>query len=394
MRHARPPARRPHGPVARTALCLLLGLLGTAGAAQAGHRLSVLGGGEGWNDNATSFHGVVLLAYDSPALWRDGWFSAEYNTDTLRLTLNNARLADGVWLSAQLGGEYAIAGLLPDYYVNGLRDLSRGFQAGWVQALTALKLQLAPSLFMAVELGGRRWFFSATDDTDPDLTLPPEAWVFEPRVRYTGWWLRPDAAWQDRHRLYPRHRGLAIGGELGVDLRSDARAWGGLGDAMDRRNRPGEAILRARQWLRAGWQLHPRVRTEVVESAALGAGEDDLTRDRIGGQTPYVAPLAGAPWASWVSAQYVAAQWSWHARVWDDLELGPLVNAVYLGDPDRTGATEASAGLWGVGGLVDWRRGPWQVDLRGGWSPSVTDRADRTAYSVWLSVGWAQHYGE
>ena len=33
--------------------------------------------------------------------------------------------------------------------------------------------------------------------------------------------------------------------------------------------------------------------------------------------------------------------------------------------------------------------GNWQVDLRGGYSPSVSERADRAAWSVWIGSGWA-----
>ncbi|MCA9543005.1 MAG: hypothetical protein KC613_01410 [Myxococcales bacterium] len=377
-------------------LSLAICTLSAAGItpALAEHRVSAMLGVEGWNDNETSLHGALLLAYDSPPLWRGGTFGAEYNTETLRLTFNNARLGERVWLNAQLGAEYGFAGLLPDYYQDGLRDLSRGFKAGWVQALVNTKFEVAPAAYMELELGGRRWIFEANDKTDPALVLPPETWVFEPRLRYTGWWLAPDAAWGERHRSYARHRGIAAGAELGLDMRATARPWGARAlDPPDPRNDPGQAIVRARQWLRAGWQLDGRVRTEVLEFAALGAGEDDLTRDRIGGMNPYVSPLAGAPWASWLSEKYAAVQWSWHVRVWDDLELGPLANGVVLVDPDRTGAVEDVGALYGVGALVDWRRGPWQVDLRGGWSPGVSERADRPAYSVWLGVGWAQGFG-
>jgi hypothetical protein len=133
------------------------------------------------------------------------------------------------------------------------------------------------------------------------------------------------------------------------------------------------------------------VRLQLQESAAFGVGEDDLTRDRIGGLTPFAAPMAGAPWAGWLSERYVAAQGSVHVRAFDDFELGPLVTALGLADPDRTGAQDELGGQWGVGALADYRRGPWQFDLRGGWSPTLADDSGRAAWNLFASLGWTSY---
>jgi hypothetical protein len=367
---------------------LALPLLCALAAPAAAQRFSTMLGAEAWKSDTAPVHGALLLAYDSPELFKHGRAAVEFNTDTLRVFWTGMRLGD-LQLETMLGGEAILAGLLPDYYQDGARLPEQGFNAGWVQFAQRAKGRIAPDTFMELELGGRRWFFSANDDTAADFVLPAQAWVFEPRLRYTWWRLQGDAAWSDRHRVFPRHQGIAIGGELGADVRSSARPWGALGNT---RNAADEVVLVASQWLRAGWQLHPRVRTEFVETASLGAGQDDLTRARLGGLNPYVVPIAGAPWASWLSETYVSGLWSWHFKALEDLELGPLATATYLVDRGRTGASGEADVILGVGGLVDWRHGPWQVDLRGGWSPTVADLSDQASFSTWLSVGWAMDF--
>lgn len=372
----------------------LLAALLLCSAPASANKLSVMLGVEAWNSDSAPAHGALLVGWDGPTGWKGGRFAAEFNTDTLRLYYTGLRFG-ALQLETMLGGEYALAGLLMDYYQDGLRQPERGFKAGWVQLAQRFKAEVLARTFLELELGGRRWFFDTLDDTGPDFVLPAEHWSFEPRLRVTWWGLRGDPAWGDRHRVYPRHRGIAFGGEVGADLRSTTRDWGALDDAdPGRRNQPDDVVLVAKQWLRAGWQLHPRVRTELVERAAFGAGQDDLVRDRLGGLSPYVVPMAGAPWASWLSQTHLSGQWSWHVKVADDLELGPLATATVLTDRARVGDSDAVDAIFGVGGLVDWRHGPWQVDLRGGWSPTVSELSDQTSFSAWLSVGWATDFNQ
>ena len=65
-----------------------------------------------------------------------------------------------------------------------------------------------------------------------------------------------------------------------------------------------------------------------------------------------------------------------------------MVGAILLADPGRVGDDTEVGTLVGVGALADWRSGPWQVDVRGGWSPSVSDRADVFAFNAWISAGY------
>jgi hypothetical protein len=44
---------------------------------------------------------------------------------------------------------------------------------------------------------------------------------------------------------------------------------------------------------------------------------------------------------------------------------------------------------WGVGVAGDVRLGAWQVDVRAGYSPSLSARADRPAVTGLVGIGWA-----
>ena len=76
-----------------------------------------------------------------------------------------------------------------------------------------------------------------------------------------------------------------------MDVRSEVHSWGATDgavfDPVDPRNNPEQVILLANQWIKAGWQMHDRVRTQIAQAAIWGNGGDDLTRSRVG----------WAPWA-------------------------------------------------------------------------------------------------
>ena len=370
----------------------ILLLLLLAAAANAESKLSAVLGAETWNDRDIPAHGVAIVAYETDGFPADARLLLELNTDTLRVAYDGVRLSDHAEFGAQLTGEFLIAGLSRDYWRDGHAEPDRGFLSSYARAQTWLKLNIRPRTYFTLEAGARRWFHSDYDDTSSAFELPADAWVFEPRLHWVWWCLTDDPGWRDRHRLFPRVSGVAVGFSAKVDVASESRPWGARDadtfDPPDARNDPAPTAVRGVQWLRAGWQMLPAVRTQLHQSARLASGEDDVTRARIGGLNPYSVNLAGAPWAHNLSDDYAAAAWSWHLRVWDDLELGPLADAVILRDIGRTGDTAADL-MWGVGGLVDWRSGPWQIDARGGWSPTLADRSGKAAWNAWLSVGWA-----
>lgn len=358
-------------------------------AAAADHRLSTYAGIEAHANPDRPLHGMVIVAWDGRDVSGTTDLSLELNTDTLRFAATDVALSADTTLNFQLTGEAVVAGLLRDHW----RDLEhvpeRTFTASYAQAQLWTKTRFADGLYMDAELGLRRWFFGENgDETGPDFRLPPEAWVFEPRLRLTWWRLDDDAAWRDRHRLYPRLRGYALGVEGGLDLRSDSRAWG---EPDDPRNRPTMGLARVRPWFLAGWQATPDVRWQGGVEAGFAGEEDDLTRRRIGGLTPYVAQIPGVFWAHDLAGRYAHAQTSVPFRLDDagGLEVGPMVAAAVLSDLHRTGALEDYGAEWGAGAVADLRFGAWQVDIRGGYSPSLSARADKAAWNVFVGGGWA-----
>jgi hypothetical protein len=214
--------------------------------------------------------------------------------------------------------------------------------------------------------------------------------VGEARLRYTLWLVRSDPSLYQAQRLFPRVRGMAFSVELGLDERSDARPWGARAPELapvDTRNDPSRTILSARQWLRAGVQLQRRVRLQFSELASLMWGEDDLVRLRVGGMNPYSVPLVGAPWAGYLAGRVASVEGSLHVRAVGDAELGVLVDGVALDDATRTAPARAAL-LAGVGAFADVRLGAWQLDLRGGWSPTLRPGTLAGGWDLFASLGW------
>ncbi|MGZ3427992.1 MAG: hypothetical protein ACXVCV_15155 [Polyangia bacterium] len=373
-----------------TALVLALGA-STGRSAALHHRISLAGGGEISATPDFNGHGFFLVRYDLDGLPRSAHLAAELNTDTLRLSYDHLRLGR-VELGVAAAGEVLIAGLLTDYYRDGQNDSGRGFWASYGSVTAAAKIDLAPH-FVELAVGARRWFFSRAGATSPALTLPPEAWVGEVRLRYTLWQLAGDRSLWEPQRLFPRLRGVAFGVELGLDARSQARPWGARDDAAfalrDLRNDPSRTIFSARQWLRAGTRLHRRVRLQLDETASWMWGADDLARLRVGGLNPYSVPLVGAPWAGYLASDVAALDASLHVRVAREHEVGVLVDGVALDDADRTGgATARPAVLAGVGLFADLRVGAWQLDVRGGWSPTLRPGTVAGGFTLFAALGW------
>lgn len=354
------------------------------------HTLSIAGGGEVFGSPGFGGHGFGLVRYDLDGLPRRSHFAAELNSDTLRLSYDRLRVGP-VEFGVAAAGELLIAGLLTDYYRDGVSDGARGFYASYAAAAAFAKLGVGPH-FVELALTARRWFFTRAGDTAAAFTLPPDAFVGELRLRYTLWMLAPDPSLYQPQRLYARLRGIALGVELGLDARSDATPWGARDPAAfappDPRNAPGRIILGARQWLRAGVAVHARVRLQLDETATWMWHEDDLMRARIGGFNPYSVPLAGAPWAGYLAGKFAAVDASMHVRVWREHEVGVVADGVVLADPRRTG--DSGVGIVaGIGAFVDARFGAWQVDVRGGWSPTTQPGSLAGSWGIFAAAGWA-----
>ncbi|MFW5921289.1 MAG: hypothetical protein ACOCUS_05560 [Polyangiales bacterium] len=350
----------------------------------------VAGGGELWTGPETFGHGFALFDVTGHDI-AGGRLHMFYNTDTAQVGLEGVQLADGkLELAAALRGQVAFAGLLMDYYQRGLLVDERGFFASYGQLWARAKWHFAPYNTLELLVSGRRWFFRRRGDTDEMLVLPPEAWVFEPRLGYTYWRIdAPDREWE-AHRLFPRVTGIGFGlwGEL--HLRSSTRAWGApVGGGLDPRNDPDEVILMARQWLRAGLSLGTRVRLQLEQHAGWGEGEDDLTRSRAGGMNPYVVPIPGLPWAALLSERFVAASGGIHVALDDEgrHEIGGLLAGGAFNDVRRTGALDDYGGAGGVALTADPGFGAWQLYARIGYALPAAWQADPPHFAGFATVG-------
>jgi hypothetical protein len=353
-------------------------------------------GGEVWAvPGSTAGHGWVLLSSD----WqhRDSALSvhAELNTETLRLAVNRIPLGPvGLWFGARVAGEALFAGLLSDYWVNGENRTENGFYASYVSAEPVLGWDAGRQHFMEVSVTGRRWFFGPSAQTSDALVLPDVEWVAEPRLRYTWWGMRGDISLWQRQRMYRRVRGAAFGVEFGADFRDRNTPWGALrtvtavngnGEFPERMNQPGSTILRTRLWAEAGHTFHWRFRLQWRAHAGVGQNEDDLTRQRIGGMNPWVAPLSGQPWASNISGHFATTRVSTHIRFWREHELGAAFDLGGVDDAERTGSSAADV-LWGTSVFADLRGERWQADIHMGLGPSRGD--GRLQVTALLGFGW------
>lgn len=332
-----------------------------------GWQLALAMGDEAWFSGGFGQHGFVLVDARLPDVAR-GRLHLLFNTDTLQAGLESIRLADGkLELSFVARGEALLAGLLFDYYRQGERDLGRTFFASYAQLLPSVKWHPADRHSLELVLGMRQWFFGRRDATDDDFTLPRDTFVFEPRLNYTYWRIRaPGTEWEG-HRFHPRIEGVAFGLSLGLDRRTRRGPWGAsIGGTTDPRNDPGEVIFTARQWLYAGKRLSPIVRLQFEEHASYGAGEDDLTRNRIGGMNPYVVPVAGLPWAAFLSEDVVSVRAALHLRPRADSshEFGVGLDGAIVSDARRNGDRSHVSGAGGGYAFADLRFGRWAVHGR------------------------------
>ena len=281
-----------------------------------------------------------------------------------RLTFAHDKLAFFVFLE----GEAFISQLLNDYFQQGRRIDEYGIEASYV--LLHTKLQWYPGKHQTIEILApvRYWWFGDRTSTSPDFAVPANTWVFEPRIGYNFWKIDvPGEEWES-HRVFPRIKGIALGIDGGLNLRSDVRPWG----IPDGRNDPGKVMYSVAQWLKAGWQLGPFVRLQLDQWANYGWRQDDITRQRIGGASPYVIPVPGLPWPGLISERLLAGQLGLHlkAKETSPHEFGLLVAGGAFNDVYRVGALNTYGGAGGLTVFGDLRFGPtgrYQVNIRGSW---------------------------
>ncbi len=333
--------------------------------------------------------GIAYVGWRWRAPFGDAF--ATYNTDTLTLGVDRVCPQPAWCWGAHLKGQLGFAGVLPNFYDRGVRIPEFGFSASYLAGTVHTKVEAVDGLFLGARTTARRWFFAFNDDTDA-FGLPPSTWVFEQQLNLTVWSFDDDASLTEAHRPKWRMKGWGFGVEIEGHFRLDAAPWGrGFGDEipprpLPERNTPERTILFIRQWAGVGLPLGP-VRIELMERAGWGWGEDDLTRARIGGLNPYVVPVAGLPWAAFLSGRYLTGQLRVPVKVGAHLELGPQLDVALIRDILRLDDDSFGYAL-GVGLFADARWGPWQVELRAGYAPDVGDwQVDQPHLSAFALVG-------
>lgn len=324
--------------------------------------------GGGGNFNFTpDFVGRGWVTFDAlgTGVVGNGDLRTFWNTDKIHVGIERLTFADGkLAFFTFLEGEIVLAQLLRDYFQQGLKIGEFGFNASYV--LWSNKLQWYPGRHQTLELllPIRRWWFYAKGNTSPNYVLPPDSWSFEPRVGYVYWNVTSPASEFAAYRVYPRIEGVALGVRVGLDVRSQSRTWG----LDDGRNDPDQLIYLTRQWLRAGWQFAPLARLQLAQWGSYGWGEDDITRERVGGTSPYVVPIPGLPWTGLVSERLFSGELGIHLRAKPESphEFGALVAGGAFNDVRRVGALGRFGGTGGIALFSDLRFGTaqqYQVNL-------------------------------
>ena len=350
---------------------------------------AALGGGELNFTPQLTGHGWASFDSVGEGIGGGGNLRLYYNTTKLHVGIERLSFADGkLAFFGFVEGEAVISQLLNDYFQNGQRIEELGFKASYL--LIAPKLQWYPGKHQTLELvlAARRWWFGSRADTSLPNGLPPNTWVFEPRIGYNYWNIDvPSHEW-DAHRIFPRVEGIAVGITGGLDLRSDVRAWG----IADGRNDPGKVMYSVSQWLRAGWQVAPLVRLQLDEWGNYGWRQDDITRRRIGGVNPYVIAVPGLPWTGLISERLLAAQLGLHLKAKESSqhEFGILVGGGAFNHINRVGALGTYGGAGGLSLHTDLRfgaTGRYQVNIRASWGFPTVWLLDQPYFAGLLAFG-------
>jgi hypothetical protein len=351
---------------------------------------------EGWHGSAaagadfafvpeTTGFGFVLFDATGEDKVGKGDVRLHYNTDTIHLAIERVPMGKNFEFSVALRGEIFMAGLLHQYYQQGLRRSGLGFRASYVVLMPKIQWHFADHHTLEVLTDVRYWMFG-DKDTDPAYLLPGNTWVFEPRLGYIYWNVDSPGEEYRASKLFPRIEGIAVGASVGVDVRSDVRSWGFVGDG---RNDPTKAIWTLNQWLRGGWNTGDRFRLELQETFNWGWNQDDLTRMRVGGMNPYVLVIPGLPWSANISERLAIAQLSGHIKPKKNKpqELGLLVSGGTINDPRRQGLLDSFGGVGGLALFTDLRWGRWQVYARLGWAFPSQWLLDNPHFSGFVGLG-------
>ena len=84
----------------------------------------------------------------------------------------------------------------------------------------------------------------------------------------------------------------------------------------------------------------------------------------------------------------MAAEWSWHFRIFGESEAGIVLQGAFIEDVDRLAKEDTYGFMAGLGLFIDLRLGDFQVDVRAGWSPTLDQQSGSGQFGVFLAGGW------
>jgi hypothetical protein len=312
-----------------------------------------------WLSPATTPHGITRLRYTENALIPGrGFVDVDVNTDTASVAYAHPDLF-GPWTYARAHTRLQTfaAGLLTDHTANGVLDAERGFGAGY--ALAGGMIAVSPvhddETYLSVRAGvdARQWFHFPWLGTSDALTLPAWSQTVEPAL----------SVWSRRgRRVTPLLRldGVEAFSDVRLFLQNGRQAYGMKGGISDGRNDDtsgisGRAEGGATTGLLGARVLGLRPSAQLTLRGGVGAGLDDRTRFLVGGDNPYVIPLAGAGWAEFKADRYMLAEARAGLMIVDRVALDVGVHGAVVNDARRTGAIETLTPLSGVFVESEWR---------------------------------------
>jgi hypothetical protein len=368
---------------------LAAGLLTSRTAVAQTWEVAGAAGGELAVAPALTGHGFLFLqAARSETL--GGTLRLTYNTDTVDVTLERLPLAERLELTVGVRGEALIAGLNLDYFQQGERLSERGFYASYLQGHARLQRHLPAHNTVELDTQVRRWWFSDTGSTADTLQLPQETWHAQVRLAWIYWNIQLPRAKSGRRTGCSRaSRALRSAWRprccCAVRRGPSAPRWPRVSSTRATTWGAGRPPLRL--WAAGGTAFGP-LRLAFELNGAWGTGHDDITRDRVGGLTPYVVRVPGLPWAALLSERYLVGEARLALALGDERahELGVLVAAGVLNDPRRLGQREAG-GLGGGALFADLRFGSWQIHAQGAMAAPVGWLTDRVHLSGLVGVG-------
>ena len=267
---------------------------------------------------------------------RSGPWSAQLLTDTLDVRYDGS-LKRGRWWSGLRAQSFA-GGMQIAPWTDGAPAPERALRAGYLEASSGVQLYGPHGTYAGADYTARYWFFGRM----PTTTEPAPA----------------------------AETLLTPGLHAGI-YRESIQAW--ICGGIDLRRGPLSPHLHTEVRLEPGWIVAPVIQLR----AGVAAAQDDITRTRLGGSTPYAVPLAGAAWAEWWVEDYAAARAGVALHV-ENLVVHAVGDVAVFDDTDPVA---------GFAARTRWTPSRLFVEAELGWSPFIERSDTHLPLSSWLLVG-------